>query len=160
MRVPRCLLLAATLWLLPLAAVGQTTPVGGCSGAPSTSKCFIFTNTSAADSALFTLRTYPGKTASYTLIIDASIAVEGAATFQFHLRRCISTPPTHPTNSNLVCEKVLIDQTGDGVKDDTPLTGAPTGSQSIYSLRPGLYYIDVTTAPGAGQTSIVRIDED
>ncbi len=90
----------------------------------------------------------------YTLIFDPDIGGTGVATAEMQLYG----PCSYTTITTDVCEKLLVDTDGDGSLDDVTLTGDIVAGQQrgrIYDIPGGLYLVDFTTGPGAGEVAHV-----
>ena len=141
----RVTLAAAVVLLFAGSAVGQTwtkeaAGAGGSCGPLITPGviCYMSYTGATADSNVFYVTRY------------ADCCLDPA------IRKCV-----YGTKSANSCERVVVDNNGDGQPDDGVLDGdsaqaSSTQKACIYDLGPGLYYIETATDPGA-ETAVVMV---
>ncbi len=112
---------------------------------------FVFDDTDNADSPLINIENLADA------CFDPELEGTGTSTAEVAIRKCQNT--TQSANS---CERVTVDVDGDGDVDNGILDG-DSGSVSaaqrmcIYDLSRGLYYIEVSTNPGGGETAVLTL---
>lgn len=157
----RTLALIVTV-LLSLPAFGQTWVTPDNQSAEQTPNVrpglmfwYQFTSSLNADSPIV-----KNETSSLTVCFDPDTNATGVQAAEIYVRTCQSD-----TASANTCERLFVDNDGDGVLDAETLNGdngATSGKQRrcIYGITEEALYIEVAVNPGAGDLARVTVKGD
>lgn len=87
------------------------------------------------------------------ILVDADLDTEATATdAAVHAFECLSDDGAGQAD----CEKILVDRDGDGVADDTAMTGAP-GLNNIYHAPPTILSFDLGASGNPADTAVIKL---
>lgn len=132
----------------------------GCPGDASNTATFVPTLSPGSDVcfAYDTVATDPprvraGLCRSVNVLVDADLDTEATAIdASVHVFECLSDNGTAQAD----CEKVVVDRDGDGVADDTAMTGA-VGLNRIYGAPATILAFDLGAAGDPADTAVIKL---